>query len=599
MKFFSKFLYVFPSKGTILIPWFLAFVFSSFLEVVGIGIIGPFIGLASNPALIHQQSWLDQIYKTLEFRQESHFIAFTGLLVVVLFCVKAFLCWYVQSRIFRFSYQQKEKLVERLMHGYMNAPYVVYIGKNSSQVIQNVIGLTRAFSDSMLSPMLVAASNVVTIVAVSLLLCLVSPLAVLALLFIAIPLIFLFSAFKERVRTWGMQLYEADQGIIRGINHGLGGFKETRVIGCGSFFAQETINHAHTFAEASLKFYAFKLSPRFMVEALLVIFVVGFTSISLLSARNMEQLTPVLSVFALASIRLIPSFTNLTNGISTIRNASPSLNQLYLDLKELEESTVASSLRQLPSSGTHIPELNFERELVLDAVTYRYPGAASNSLEGVSLTLPKGQSIALIGRSGAGKTTLVDVILGLLEPQSGDIRVDGVSVYKNIRGWQNLIGYIPQAIFLIDDSFERNIAFGVPDHLIDPVRLDKAIQAAQLTDVIANLPDGIKTRVGERGIMLSGGQRQRVGIARALYHEREILVLDEATSALDNETEALVTEAIKSLSGTKTMIIIAHRLTTVEHCDRIYVLEKGQVVKSGRFRDVVLGDYLVTDAENH
>jgi ABC-type bacteriocin/lantibiotic exporter with double-glycine peptidase domain len=206
----------------------------------------------------------------------------------------------------------------------------------------------------------------------------------------------------------------------------------------------------------------------------------------------------------------------------------------------------------------------------------------------VNLTIQKGESIAIIGRSGSGKTTLVDVILGLLKPDSGDIELDGRSIYSNLPAWQNLIGYIPQSIFLTGDSIERNIAFGVPDHLIDPNKMETAIQSAQLEHLIQELPQGIKTEVGERGIRLSGGQRQRIGIARALYHSREILVLDEATSALDNETEELVTESIKSLSGSMTMIIIAHRLSTVAHCDRVYQMEKGQIIQSGSYEEVVI-----------
>jgi ABC-type multidrug transport system fused ATPase/permease subunit len=225
----------------------------------------------------------------------------------------------------------------------------------------------------------------------------------------------------------------------------------------------------------------------------------------------------------------------------------------------------------------------------LKNISYRYSGTSEPALKDISFSIEKGQSIALIGKSGAGKTTLVDVILGLLEPDSGDITVDSVSIYDKLRSWQNLVGYIPQSISLLDESVERNIAFGVPDHLIDSDRLNKVIKAAQLEELIEQLPDGIKTSVGERGVRLSGGQRQRIGIARALYFEREILVLDEATSALDNETESLVTEAIRALSGTKTMIIIAHRLTTVEHCDRIYLLEKGRIVQSGSYQEVVIG----------
>jgi ABC-type multidrug transport system fused ATPase/permease subunit len=590
MRFISKLLFVFPSKGILLLPWFLAFAASSFLEVIGIGIIGPFIGLASNLDLIHKQPFLNQAYTLLGFEQERQFVALLGLLVVIVFCIKSFISWYIQSSIFKFSYVQKEKLVQRLMHGYMEAPYTLYVSKNSAQVIQNIIGQTKLFADAILSTLMVSCSNVLTIFAISLLLCIVSPLSVLSLLFVAIPLFFLFNTFKSKVKAWGKELYEADQGIIRGINHGLGGFKETRVIGCSNFFEQETVTQAHRFAEASIKYYAFRLFPRFMVEVLLVLLLISFISISLLFNQNIKQLIPILSIFALASIRLIPSFTNLANGISTIRNNSYALNQLYQDLKELEDIRLDSSSQQIAPRQKPQPGMRFTREVVLDTISYRYPTATSNSLNGISLTLPKGQSIALIGRSGAGKTTLVDVILGLLEPHEGDIQVDGVSIYGNLRSWQDLIGYIPQTIFLMDDTIERNIAFGVPDHLIDPNRLEKAIHAAQLTEVVANLPEGVKTRVGERGIMLSGGQRQRVGIARALYHEREILVLDEATSALDNETEALVTQAIKALSGIKTMIIIAHRLTTVEHCNRIYVLEKGRIVKTGTYREIVLGE---------
>jgi ABC-type multidrug transport system fused ATPase/permease subunit len=598
MRLISKFLYVFPSRGRILTPWFLAFVLASVLETVGIGIVGPFIGLASNPDLIHSTPALSYLYSLTGFNRTNRFIALIGFLVIIIFCFKSFISWYVQSRIFKFTYIQREKLTARLMYAYLEAPYTLYLDKNSAQVVQNIISQTRIFADNILNPLMTLVSNFVSVLAVSFLLCLVNPLAVLSLIFIALPLLILLNSFKDKIKLWGKELHEADLGIIRGINHSLGGFKETRVIGCGAFFAEEAIAEAHRYAEASISFYAFKLSPRFIVEAFLVIFVVSFTSISLLSRQDIQQLIPTLSIFAIASIRLIPSFTGITSGINILRNHSHALHQLYADLKELESETAKVEYHHRSPATEHLngnhqaetQDIQFFKEVVLDRVSYHYPNTSKNALTEVSLTLPKGQSIALIGRSGAGKTTLVDVILGLLEPQQGDIRVDGVSIYNNLRSWQNLIGYIPQSIFLIDDTIERNIAFGVSDPLIDPHRLQKAIQAAQLSEVVDNLPNGVKTRVGERGVMLSGGQRQRVGIARALYHEREILVLDEATSALDNETETLVTEAIKSLSGVKTMIIIAHRLTTVEHCDRVYLMEKGQVVKYGSFQDVVVGE---------
>ena len=289
---------------------------------------------------------------------------------------------------------------------------------------------------------------------------------------------------------------------------------------------------------------------------------------------------------------------------------------LYWDLKEVEKQDPPHSLTWTPNltSLTSLLRLgkrksevalnivapldqsklndnsamSFVHQVELKDVTYRYPGTSDPALQQLSLSLKKGQAIALIGKSGAGKTTLVDVILALLTPESGDIQVDGVSIYGNIRSWQNLVGYIPQSIFLMDDTIERNLAFGVPDHLIDGERLHQAIAAAQLTELVEQLPNGIKTEVGERGVRLSGGQRQRIGIARALYHQREILVLDEATSALDNETEKLVSQSIQALSGTKTLIVIAHRLTTVEYCDRVYLMDKGRIVKSGTYQEVVV-----------
>ncbi|MDV2993433.1 MAG: Protein glycosylation K [Chroococcidiopsis sp. SAG 2025] len=298
----------------------------------------------------------------------------------------------------------------------------------------------------------------------------------------------------------------------------------------------------------------------------------------------------------MASIRLLPSVSNTIYAFGIMRNSTYSVDKVYYDLKEIENLEVERgqkilderSLRKLFDSKSYSKCcLPFEQEIILDKITYRYPSATETNLKEISLHIKKGQSIGIIGKSGAGKTTLIDVILGLLAPETGNIRVDGKTIYNDLRSWQNLIGYIPQSIFLIDDTIEKNITFGVPDDLIDKPRLEKAIQSAQLEELIEQLPDGINTVVGERGVRLSGGQRQRIGIARVLYHEREILVLDEATAALDNETESLVSEAIRSLSGTKTMIIIAHRLSTLEHCDRVYSIEKGQVVKSGSYQEVV------------
>ena len=602
VKYFSKFLYVLPAQTKRLVPILLSFVFVSTLETFGIGLIGPFVNLAMDPSSVENVPVLYRIYSYSGIGTPIRFIATLGLLIVVIFCIKSFISWRVQTNVFEFSFKQKGELASRLMHAYLTAPYTFYLDKNSANIVQNVVSETHTFSASILITLLTCISNFTIVLFLSALLFATNLIAVIAILCLLLPLIFIFYSFRHQIEAWGKRLSQSNEAMIRTINHGLGGVKETKVIGCEQYFESQIAAQAEDYAQAASAFYAFKISPRIIVETILVLFLVGFTSVYLVVNQNIESLTATLSVFALASIRFIPAISNLISGISILRNCSYPLNKLYNDLKGLElagDGTPSLLVSQIapdddPALTTRPAlEMFLDKEIVLNRVGYRYPNAAESALKDISLTIKKGESIAFIGKSGAGKTTIVDVILGLLQPETGGISIDGRSIYQDLRAWQNLVGYIPQSIFLVDESVEKNIAFGVPDRLIDRSRLEKAIEAAQLTEVIANLPDGLKTEVGERGVMLSGGQRQRVGIARALYHEREILILDEATAALDNETESLVTEAIKSLSGRKTMIIIAHRLTTIEHCDRIYLMEKGRIVKAGSYQNVVLDENLL------
>lgn len=597
MNYLAKVLYILPGKRSSLILLVLSFLLVSSLEVFGLGIIGPFLGLATDPNLIYETPILNGLYQKLEFQQEGKFIALIGLAIIVIFCVKSLISWRVQTEVFLFTYRRKGELTEKLMNAYLHAPYTFHLSHNSVNIIQNIITETKQFSNGVLIPLLSSTSNCIIVLLLVILLGITNLTSIIVLLGMILPLFLFYNISKNKISACGKQASQADKEVIRIINHSLGGIKETKLIGCEKFFESQIVEQAAQFTNACGNFYAYKLTPRIIVETLLVIFVVGFIIVFLLLQKNVQQLTPVLGVFALASIRLIPAVSNIAAAVSTLKNSSFAVNKLYCDLKEIEK-LAPQQKKGIFSHFNKNKDLEFKNEIVLHRVKYCYPNAKADALNNLSLTLKKGQSIALIGKSGAGKTTLVDVILGLLIPQSGDLRVDGRSIYDyDLQMWQNLVGYIPQSIFLIDDTIERNIAFGVPDDRIDELKLKQVIEAAQLTQVIENLPNGIKTMVGERGVLLSGGQRQRVGIARALYHDREILVLDEATAALDNETESLVTEAIKFLSNTKTMIIVAHRLTTVEHCDYIYLMEKGKIVKSGSYQEVVLGNHESIEAE--
>lgn len=587
-RYISKILYILGAQRKKLIFLLCSFIFVSIIEAFGIGLIGPFVSLATDPSFLEKSAFLSKIYRATNLADERSFIAAIGGLIVITFCVKSFILWRVRVGIYSFSSRQQVILREKLMHAYLEAPYTFHLKKNSAHIINNVLSETFKFTYRVLNPFLEMIANAFVVVFMVVLLSLTSLVTVLSVLVIFLPLVLLFNRFKVSIAKWGKEGSDANQSIVRIINHGLGGVKETTIIGCGGYFKDQLVEEAERFSSSQKQYYAFTVTPRILIETLLVIFLIGLTSCFLLFDQDVSNLTALLSIFAIASMRLIPAATQLANGFGSLKNSSYTVNKLYADLKELDAASDHSASKAI--SATAGMSFRFGQEIVLNDLTYAYPGSDAVSLEDLSLTIKKGESIALIGQSGAGKTTLVDVILGLLIPQAGDISVDGKSIYDNVRAWQNLIGYIPQSIFLIEDTIERNIAFGVPDHLIDSGRLQRASAAAQLSELISSLPDGIQTSVGERGARLSGGQRQRIGIARALYHEREILVLDEATAALDNETERLVTESIKALSGEKTMIIIAHRLTTVEHCDRVYYMDKGTIARSGSYEEIVLAN---------
>lgn len=594
-QYLAKLLYLTKGHYRSLIKIVFIFIFVSGLEVFGTGIIGPFISIATNPQLVKSNSWLNLIYTTFNFNSEQQFLLALGLAVILSFYVKTFLSFHAQKAVCQFGYNLKSELSCKLMKAYMEAPYGFHININSATLIQNIITTTDNVCIWVIIGILTLISNLLVVVALMALLVNTNAIALILIGLLLLVMIGLTQSLKHYLAGWSKDGWQASGEMIRILNHGLGGFKETRVIGCESYFEQQMEYQSKKYAVNTSLAQSYGNLPRYVIESFMISFLVVFTLLFInINHQGDQNLSAVLGIFGLASIRLLPASGNLVSGLNVIRSNTFAVDQLFFDLQTLEQEKLIPTLgskdrseRVLPAEHSEL--MSFKNKIVLDNLTFQYPGTTNTAIDEISLTIHQGQSIGIIGKSGSGKTTLVDVILGLFKPQSGDIKVDGVSVYSNLRAWQNILGYVPQSIFLIDDTLERNIAFGVPDGLIDRTRLKNAIKMAQLNEVIEQLPQGIQTIVGERGVLLSGGQRQRVGIARVLYHEREILVFDEATAALDNETEHLVTEATKALSGSKTMIIIAHRLSTIEHCDCIYQIERGRIIKSGTYQEVVCG----------
>ncbi|WP_338420680.1 ABC transporter ATP-binding protein [Phormidium tenue] len=595
MGYFQKFLYVFSGHQRQLIWLVGIFLVTSLLEAFGIGLIGPFLNLAGDPGkVVRESNTFSRIYQAFGFGSLEKLVLWFGIFIIVIFLIKGAIYFLSKRYSYKVLFDQRAAVQERLFNTYLLAPYDFHLTRNTADYINKITNETHRFCFMVSLPMVESVSHIIVVATLLVLMAKTNVLLLTVSLAALLPAFVVFSFLVKRLKQWGKLSTIAREETIKAVNHGLGGIKETRVFGCENYFRKELEEHVHEEARVEILFQSAQFVPRTMIETLLITAIVGFVCVSqLLIGQDFQSAIASMGVFAVASLRLIPAASNLAECIGRLRNSAHSLDMMYLDLKEIENNELSKydNSSSLTTSSPHPDKKyssDFSNNLQISDIFYQYPSSPKPSLVGVSMEIRRGESIGLIGQSGAGKTTLVDVILSLLVPQSGDIFLDGKSIYSDLSNWRRLVGYIPQSIFLTDDTIEKNIAFGVPKSEIDSERLWYAIKAAQLEELVHDLPNGIDTAVGERGVRLSGGQRQRIGIARALYHQREILVLDEATSALDNETERLISESIRALAGSKTLIIIAHRLSTIEHCDRIYVLDKGTVARSGTYADVVL-----------
>jgi ABC-type multidrug transport system fused ATPase/permease subunit len=379
-------------------------------------------------------------------------------------------------------------------------------------------------------------------------------------------------ATRDRIVRWGKSRQLHDGLRLQHLQQGLGGAKDAKLLGRESNFLDQYRVHNTQSARVGQFQATLQMLPRLWLELLAVVGLATLVITMLAQGRGPTTIVPTLGLFAAAAFRLMPSVNRTLGALQGLRYSLPAVNTLHDELRLAMAEPAGGEQRQ----GTAIPV--FQTDICLANVSYTYPSAAVPAVDDLNLRIRKGESVGFVGPSGSGKSTLVDVILGLLTPSAGRVLVDGENIQTNLRAWQDQIGYVPQSIYLTDDTLRRNVAFGLPNEAIDNDAVGRAIRAAQLHEFAAGLPQGLETLVGERGIRLSGGQRQRIGIARALYHDPAVLVLDEATSALDTATERGVMEAVTALRGNKTILIVAHRLSTVANCDRLYRLEQGRIV---------------------
>ncbi|MBE6985744.1 MAG: ABC transporter ATP-binding protein [Ruminococcaceae bacterium] len=560
---------------------FLLQLFATLLDFFGIALIMPFVNILITPTQIDGTWWAELVRSITGATEIKDILLFLTLLMIAIYVVKNAFLLFLTGLQTRFNYKNHIRLGSKMITCYMHKPYTYHLQRNTSEIVRNINqDVNSAFS--VISGLFALVSDILIIVFLVVYLFAVDPwmtLAVMIALSFCSAVYFLIV--RRKIRTFGQEDREITAKMMKAILQSMGGIKEVKIMGREQFFADVYTAAGQEMVYRKRRYAILSAIPSRLIETLCMGGILSVIAIKIVSGEELVELVPGLSAFAVAAIRLLPRANSINAHINGITYALPALESLYeelIDSEKLEKERQEEIARKKAEKKT--VALGKENDIFVKNVTFTYPEKEEPVLKNVNLNIPHGTSVGIIGVTGAGKTTLVDVILGVLKPQEGTICYGTLDIHEDYAEWQKHIGYIPQTIYLTDETIRKNVALGIPEDQIDDKAVWKALENAQIADFVRSLEEGLDTVVGERGVRISGGQRQRIGIARALYHDPEILFFDEATSSLDNETEAAVMESIKGLSGNKTMIIVAHRLTTIEHCDKVFKVEKNVITET-------------------
>jgi ABC-type multidrug transport system fused ATPase/permease subunit len=559
-------------KRSALVLLFMMFL-GMLLETLGVGMVIPVLAFLSQDNPLQQFPQLQPAFLAIGIPSNNELIAYIMIAMVVLYTFKTFFLVFVNWMQSKFVFQLQASLSQRIFSGYLYQPYTFHLQRNSSQLIQTVSNETAQFARSAMLPGMMLITETLVLIGICTLLLTIEPLgAILIILIMVFAGGFFYRYSRKRSVEWGKARQHHEGKCIQHVQQGLGGAKEVKLLGREENFIEQFARHSTASAKVWERQITLQVLPRLWLELLAVISLAALVLTMLWKGTSLDSIVPTLGLFAAAAFRLMPSFNRVLTALQNLRFALPVTTRLVNEL----------SLFNQESQKNNEETFAFQNQVRISNVSYTYPQAGKPSLTELTISIPYGTSIGIIGSSGAGKSTLVDVLLGLLKPTAGQVLVDGQNIQSNLQGWMRQIGYVPQTIYLTDDSLRNNIAFGVPADEVNEAAIHKAIEAAQLEEFVGSLAEGLDTIVGERGVRLSGGQRQRIGIARALYNDPEILILDEATSALDTQTESDVMDAINALHGKKTIVIIAHRLSTLQQCDTIIHIEHGHLINADK-----------------
>jgi len=569
-----------PERVKFLVILFLMLI-NSLLEMAGVGSITVFIIALSNPDMIMNNAWARPVVAKLDISDPRSLMIWGSIFLIALFVVKNVffaLLVYIKNRV---TYSEQIRLGNRLFKAYMKAGYTFFLSRNSSELLRNVNSETGLIVSGVIVPFMQIMMDILVLLMIVALLLKVQP--VISLLSFAVlgTVSFLFVRITNaKNKSYGKEVQHHRHKMNKIVMEGISGIKEVKVLGREiNFMKQYNFSAVRSAAAFRYKQLIGQLPKPFM-ETVAVTGMLMIALMFVLMGEEVSMLIPVLTLFGAATVKLLPIFKTVVSSYTDIRYNIYAIDPVYDDLKLLEKDAQKRNEKEKKAGREPYP---FASKIVFENVSFRYPQGTAEAIQDIHLEIPKGAVIGLVGPSGAGKTTIADIILGLLKPHRGKVMADRQDIFEDVRRWQMNVGYIPQFIHLNDDTIRRNIAFGLMDEDIDDNKINQSLKAAQLDSLIREIPKGLDTIVGERGIRFSGGQRQRIGIARALYNNPQVLIMDEATSALDNITEKSVIESIEILRGDRTIIMIAHRLTTVRNCDTIYLVDEGRIMEKGSY----------------